>query len=74
MYLMSAPAMKAFSPAPVRTTTRAVLSAASSVSVSRRVSACSTSSAFIASGRLMVTTAVPPTRSTSITRPPARSP
>ena len=66
MYLMSAPAMKAFSPAPVSTTTRASGSPASSVNRPRSSSACSTSTAFIASGRLTVTTAMPALRSISM--------
>src|SRR5262245_378760 len=57
MYLMSAPAANALSPAPVSTITRTASSLRSSVSLSRSLPRVSTSSAFIASGRSMVTTA-----------------
>ena len=58
MYLMSAPATKAFSPAPVRTTTRDVVVVARARAGGRAApSSVATSSAFIASGRSTVTTA-----------------
>jgi hypothetical protein len=57
MYLMSAPAANALLPAPVRTITRTAASFRSSVRRSRSSPRVSTSSAFIASGRSMVTTA-----------------
>ena len=56
MYLMSAPATNAFSPAPVRTTTRAVSSSASSRSRSRSSVSVSTFRALSASWRSIVTT------------------
>jgi hypothetical protein len=66
MYLMSAPAMKARSPVPVRTTTFASTSRESSASRSRSVVSVSTSSAFRASGRSTVTIATGPSCRTSI--------
>ena len=72
MYLMSAPATNAFSPAPVRTTTRADSSSASSRSRSRSSVSVSTSSAFSASWRSIVTTATAPSRATSTLTPGPR--
>jgi hypothetical protein len=66
MYLMSAPAMKARSPAPVRTTTLASTLPDSSASLSRSDVSVSTSSAFSASGRSTVTIATGPSCRTSI--------
>src|SRR5215471_4491765 len=73
MYLMSAPATNARSPAPVRTTTRADSSSASSARRSRSSVSVSTLSAFSASCRSMVTTATASLRSTTtlISGPPA---
>ena len=66
MYLMSAPAMKARSPAPVSRTTRVRVSVESSERRSRSIVSVSTSSAFIASGRSTVTIATGPSCRTSI--------
>ncbi len=69
MYLMSAPATKARSPAPVRTTTWAESSSASSRSRSRSSVNVSTLSALSASWRSIVTTATASRRSTSTPTP-----
>ena len=57
--LMSEPAQNAFSPAPVRITTRTCGSSAISCQIAPNLSLAGTSSEFIACGRLMVTTATP---------------
>src|ERR671915_1129284 len=64
MYLMSAPAAKARSPAPVRTITRVPASLSASCSRSRSAVSVATSSAFMASGRSSVRTATPPSSET----------
>ena len=68
MYLMSAPATKALSPAPVSTTTARRSSPASSSSRSRSSVSVGRSSAFSASGRSTVTVATASSRATGITR------
>ena len=62
MYLMSAPATNALSPAPVSTTTRASASSASSRSRSRSSVSVSTSSALARPGGSTVTTATASSR------------
>ena len=61
---MSAPATKAFSPAPVRITPRTAASAPMAVNAASSSSTVRSFSAFSLSGRLTVTTATPSRLST----------